>query len=122
MVAEGSFNKIFLTKQALKLQEQTMLLAEETLNEALETVPAEKIEVCKEVLQIVYQKAQKMKVWIIFTFCLEKSHTTEARKKGAMPRANLNFRRQKNMAEKRIETQENIKTNQVEQTKYNNGT
>ena len=47
-------NKIFLTKHALKLQEQTMLLAEETLNEALESVPAEKIEVCKEVLQIVY--------------------------------------------------------------------
>lgn len=47
-------NKIFLTKQAQKLQEQTMTLAEETLNEALETVPPEKIEVCKEVLQIVY--------------------------------------------------------------------
>jgi hypothetical protein len=31
-----------------------MGLAEETLNEALETVPLEKIEVCKEVLQIVY--------------------------------------------------------------------
>ena len=29
-------NKIFLTKQAQKLQEQTMELAEETLNEALE--------------------------------------------------------------------------------------
>jgi len=47
-------NKIFLTKQAQKLQEQTMELAEETLNEALESVPPEKIEVCKEVLQIVY--------------------------------------------------------------------
>ena len=47
-------NKIFLTKQAQKLQEQTMDLAEETLNEALDTVPPEKIEVCKEVLQIVY--------------------------------------------------------------------
>ena len=47
-------NKIFLTKQAQKLQEQTMELAEETLNEALSTVPPEKIEVCKEVLQIVY--------------------------------------------------------------------
>jgi DNA-binding MarR family transcriptional regulator len=47
-------NLIYLTKQALKLQEQTMLLAEETLNEALETVPVEKIDVCKEVLQIVY--------------------------------------------------------------------
>ena len=47
-------NLIYLTKQAQKLQEQSMELAEETLNEALETVPAEKIEVCKEVLQIVY--------------------------------------------------------------------
>ena len=47
-------NLIFLTKQAQKLQEETMLLAEVTLNEALETVPADKVEVCKEVLQIVY--------------------------------------------------------------------
>jgi DNA-binding MarR family transcriptional regulator len=47
-------NLIYLTKQAQKLQEQSMELAEETLNEALETVPVEKIEVCKEVLQIVY--------------------------------------------------------------------
>jgi DNA-binding MarR family transcriptional regulator len=47
-------NLIYLTKQAQKLQEQSMVLAEETLNEALETVPAEKIEVCKEVLQVVY--------------------------------------------------------------------
>jgi hypothetical protein len=43
-----------LTKQAQKLQEQTMMLAEETLNEALLTVPADKVEVCKEVLKIVY--------------------------------------------------------------------
>jgi len=47
-------NLIYLTKQAQKLQEQSMILAEETLNEALETVPVEKIEVCKEVLQLVY--------------------------------------------------------------------
>jgi DNA-binding MarR family transcriptional regulator len=47
-------NRIYLTKQALKLQEQSMGLAEQTLNEALETVPMEKIDVCKEVLQIVY--------------------------------------------------------------------
>jgi len=31
-----------------------MALAEETLNEALETVPADKVDICKEVLQIVY--------------------------------------------------------------------
>jgi DNA-binding MarR family transcriptional regulator len=47
-------NCIYLTKQALKLQEQSMILAEQTLNEALETVPVEKVDVCKEVLQIVY--------------------------------------------------------------------
>jgi DNA-binding MarR family transcriptional regulator len=47
-------NKIFVTKHSLKLQEETMGLAEETLNEALNTVPADKIDVCKEVLKIVY--------------------------------------------------------------------
>ncbi len=47
-------NMIYLTPEAAKLQEQTMALAEEVLNEALETVPAEQIEVCKAVLQIVY--------------------------------------------------------------------
>lgn len=47
-------NMIYVTKIAQKLQEQTMEMAEETLNEALEGVPAEKIDVCKAVLQIVY--------------------------------------------------------------------
>lgn len=47
-------NLIFLTKQSQKLQEQTMMMAEETLNEALEGVPVERIDICKEVLQIVY--------------------------------------------------------------------
>ena len=47
-------NKVFLTKNALKLQEDTMVLAEETLNEALEGVPADQVELCKEVLQRVY--------------------------------------------------------------------
>ena len=47
-------NRIYLTRQAQKLQEQTMELAEETLNEALINVPSEKIDVCKEVLQVVY--------------------------------------------------------------------
>jgi hypothetical protein len=31
-----------------------MQIADETLNEALKTVPADRIDVCKEVLQIVY--------------------------------------------------------------------
>jgi DNA-binding MarR family transcriptional regulator len=47
-------NNIFITKQAEKLQEKSMELAEETLNEALEGVPSDKIDICKEVLQIVY--------------------------------------------------------------------
>jgi DNA-binding MarR family transcriptional regulator len=56
-VASGDdrrINLIYLTKQAQKLQEDTMALAEATLNEALAGVPADKVEVCKEVLQIVY--------------------------------------------------------------------
>ena len=52
--SDRRINKIFVTKHSLKLQEQTMELAEETLNEALESVPADKIDVCKEVLQVVY--------------------------------------------------------------------
>jgi len=48
-------NKIFLTRQAQKLQEETMELAEATLNEALEGVPPDQIEMCKEVLQKVYE-------------------------------------------------------------------
>ncbi len=47
-------NKVFLTRQAEKLQEETMQLAEETLNEALEGVPADQIEMCKEALKKVY--------------------------------------------------------------------
>jgi len=47
-------NKIYLTPDAHTLQEQTMTLAEETLNEALQFVPPDQIEVCKAVLQIVY--------------------------------------------------------------------
>ena len=52
--SDRRINLIYLTKQSQQLQKDTMSLAEETLNEALETVPADKIEVCKEVLQIVY--------------------------------------------------------------------
>jgi len=47
-------NLIYLTKDAQKLQEETMAIADETLNEALEKVPSDKIDICKEVLQIVY--------------------------------------------------------------------
>jgi DNA-binding MarR family transcriptional regulator len=47
-------NMILLTEEARKLEEQSMELANQTLNEALEHVPVEKIDICKEVLQIVY--------------------------------------------------------------------
>ena len=47
-------NMIYLTKQAQKLEEETMQIADETLNEALKSVPSDRIEICKEVLQIVY--------------------------------------------------------------------
>jgi len=47
-------NFIYLTKQGQELEEETMQMADETLNEALEKVPAAKIDICKEVLQIVY--------------------------------------------------------------------
>ena len=47
-------NLIVLTPEAKKLQEETMELASETLNEALEGVPADRIVICKEVLQVVY--------------------------------------------------------------------
>ena len=47
-------NKIYLTASAKKLQEASMQLAEETLNEALEGVPPDQIDLCKQVLQKVY--------------------------------------------------------------------
>ena len=47
-------NLVFLSKAAKKLQEQTLSLANQTLNEALEAVSKEEIEVCKTVLQKVY--------------------------------------------------------------------
>lgn len=47
-------NKVFLTRAAQKLEEPTMQMAEDVLNEALEGVPAEHVELCKQVLQQVY--------------------------------------------------------------------
>ncbi len=47
-------NMIYLTKEAEKLQEQTMVLANQTLNEALEGVTNGQVEIAKEVLQMVY--------------------------------------------------------------------
>ena len=47
-------NLIYLTKEAEQLQEQTMELANQTLNEALEGVTNAQIDIAKEVLQKVY--------------------------------------------------------------------
>jgi DNA-binding MarR family transcriptional regulator len=47
-------NLIYLTETARKLQDQSMELANQTLNEALEGVPEADIELCKAVLQKVY--------------------------------------------------------------------
>ena len=47
-------NMIYLTKEAQLLQEQTMELANQTLNEALAGVTNGQIEIAKEVLQQVY--------------------------------------------------------------------
>jgi DNA-binding MarR family transcriptional regulator len=47
-------NRIYITDLGKKLQDQTMGLANQTLNEALEAVSPEEIEVCKNVLQRVY--------------------------------------------------------------------
>lgn len=47
-------NLIYLTPEARKMEESSMELAEETLNEALEGVPEHLVDICKQVLQIVY--------------------------------------------------------------------
>jgi DNA-binding MarR family transcriptional regulator len=48
-------NLIFLTAEAQQLQDQSMELANQTLNEALEGVTDEQIEIAKEVLHQVYE-------------------------------------------------------------------
>lgn len=47
-------NKIFLTAAGIRLQQRTMELAEETLNEALEGIPPAEVDRCKAILQRVY--------------------------------------------------------------------
>src|SRR6186997_3243443 len=51
-------NLIYLTKEAHVLQDKTMELAGQTLNEALGSVTAAQIEIAKEVLQKVYDNLQ----------------------------------------------------------------
>ena len=47
-------NQVFLTEQGKQLEEETMTVANTTLNEALIGVPSDRIDICKEVLQVVY--------------------------------------------------------------------
>ena len=42
-------NLVYLSPEAKKLQDRTMEIAEETLNEALISVPADQIDICKQV-------------------------------------------------------------------------
>jgi DNA-binding MarR family transcriptional regulator len=51
-------NIIKLTDAALQLQESTMELANQTLNEALEGVSKDDVELCKQVLAKVYENLQ----------------------------------------------------------------
>ncbi len=48
-------NLIYLTKEAMQLQEKTMEVANQTLNEALSGVTNGQIEIAKEVLHTVYE-------------------------------------------------------------------
>ena len=52
--ADRRINLVFLTKHGARLEEQTMTLAEETLNEALAGISSEHINLCREILQKVY--------------------------------------------------------------------
>jgi len=52
--SDRRINQVFLTDLGKELEERTMKLANDTLNEALVGVSNEKIEIAKEVLQIVY--------------------------------------------------------------------
>ncbi len=52
--SDRRINLIYLTKQGEKLQDQSMMLAEETLNEGLVGISPEHINLCKEILQQVY--------------------------------------------------------------------
>src|SRR5690606_7607124 len=52
--SDRRINLVFLTRQGLNVQEETMRLAGETLEEGLEGISAEDIDRCKQILQQVY--------------------------------------------------------------------
>jgi DNA-binding MarR family transcriptional regulator len=56
--SDRRINLVFLTKQGLKLEEQSMVLAEETLNEALTGISENNVNLCKEILQKVYDNVK----------------------------------------------------------------
>ncbi|MBO9572773.1 MAG: MarR family transcriptional regulator [Chitinophagaceae bacterium] len=56
--SDRRINLVFLTKQGMKMEEQTMNIAEETMNEALAGIPPENIDLCKEILQQVYDNVR----------------------------------------------------------------
>jgi DNA-binding MarR family transcriptional regulator len=53
--SDRRINKIYVTEQALLLQEASMEVANKTLNEALEGVTNGQVEIAKEVLNKVYE-------------------------------------------------------------------
>ncbi len=53
--ADRRINKIFVTPTAKKLQEKSMAVANQTLNESLAGVTNGQIEIAKEVLNMVYE-------------------------------------------------------------------
>lgn len=52
--SDRRINLVFLTRQGQKIENQSMELAEQTLNEALTGISPENISLCKEILQQVY--------------------------------------------------------------------
>ena len=53
-------NLIYLTKEAIQLQEKSMELANQTLNEALNGVTNGQVEIAKEVLHTVYENLKTL--------------------------------------------------------------
>jgi DNA-binding MarR family transcriptional regulator len=57
--SDRRINLVYLTRQGTKMEEQTMQLAEQTLNEALTGINQEHINLCKEILQQVYDNLKQ---------------------------------------------------------------
>lgn len=57
--SDRRINLVYLTRQGIRLEDHTMQLAEETLNEALAGIPGEHINLCKEILHQVYENLKQ---------------------------------------------------------------